>query len=174
MLFCFIFALINDDNQPKMNYQVNIGDTAFQLNADQANSLDIVKNGNQFHVLQNNQAYNVKVIGTDFNAKTLILEVNGNKYDLTIEDEYDLLVKKMGLSANVAQKMSNVKAPMPGLIVDVLVEPGQAIEKGSQLLILEAMKMENVLKAEGEGIVKSIEVVKGAAVDKGQILIEME
>lgn len=157
-----------------MNYQVNIGDTSFQLDANQANLLDIVENGEDLHVLQNNQAYHVKVIGTDFNTKTLTLEVNGNKYDLTIEDEYDLLVKKMGLSANVAQKMSNVKAPMPGLIVDILVEPGQAIEKGSQLLILEAMKMENVLKAEGEGIVKSIEVTKGDAVDKGQILIEME
>ena len=157
-----------------MNYQVNVGDTAFQLNTNQVNSLDIVKNGSKFHVLQNNQAYEVKVIATDFNTKTLTLEVNGNKYDLNIEDPYDLLVKEMGLSANVAQKMSNVKAPMPGLIVDILVEPGQAIEKGSQILILEAMKMENVLKAEGEGIIKSIEITKGDAVDKGQILIEME
>ena len=85
-----------------------------------------------------------------------------------------MLVKKMGLSAFVVQKMTNVKAPMPGLIVEVLVKPGETVEKGSQLLILEAMKMENVLKAEDAGIIKSIEVVKGNAVDKGQILIAME
>lgn len=157
-----------------MNYQVNIGEESFQLTVDQVQQLDMVKNNEGFHILQDHQAYDVKVIATNFNKKTLTLEVNGNKYDVNIEDEYDMLVKKMGLSANVIQKMTNVKAPMPGLVVDVLVEPGKAVEKGSQLLILEAMKMENVLKAEGEGIVKSIEVIKGQAVDKGQILIEME
>ncbi len=157
-----------------MNYQVNIGEASFQFDANQAKNLDMVKNGENLHVLHNNEAFDVKVIATNFNEKTLTLEVNGNKYDVNIEDEYDILVKKMGLSAFVVQKMTNVKAPMPGLVVEVLVEPGQVVEKGTQLLILEAMKMENVLKAEGEGIVKSIEIVKGAAVDKGQILIEME
>ncbi len=157
-----------------MNYQVNIGEEAFSLTTNELDALNMVANGNELHVLQNNEAFDVKVISTNFNTKTLTLEVNGNKYELNIEDKYDLLVKKMGLSAVVVQKMTNVKAPMPGLVIDVLVEPGQAIEKGTQLLILEAMKMENVLKAEGEGIVKSIEVVKGAAVDKGQILILME
>lgn len=157
-----------------MNYQVNINEDAFALNISQLDAVDMVTNGNEIHVLQNNKAFNVKVISTNFNEKTLTLEVNGNKYDLNIEDEYDMLVKKMGLSAFVVQKMTNVKAPMPGLVVEVLVEAGQTVEKGTQLLILEAMKMENVLKAEGEGVVKSIEVKKGAAVDKGQILIEME
>lgn len=157
-----------------MNYNVNIGDASFQFDTNQANNLDMVQNEKSLHILRNNKAFDVKVIATNFNEKTLTLEVNGNKYDVNIEDEYDMLVKKMGLSANVIQKMTNVKAPMPGLVVDVLVEPGQAVEKGSQLLILEAMKMENVLKAEGEGVVKSIEVIKGQAVDKGQILIEME
>ena len=157
-----------------MNYQVNIEDNTFELTTEQLKRFDLVQNGENIHVLQNNTAFNVKVIATNFNEKTLTLEVNGNKYDVSIEDEYDMLVKKMGLSAFVVQKMTNVKAPMPGLVVEVLVEPGQVVEKGTQLLILEAMKMENVLKAEGEGVVKSIEVIKGAAVDKGQILIEME
>jgi biotin carboxyl carrier protein len=63
---------------------------------------------------------------------------------------------------------------MPGLVLDIMIKPGQTIEKGTPLLILEAMKMENVLKSEGDGVVKSIEVIKTQAVDKGQILIEME
>lgn len=80
----------------------------------------------------------------------------------------------MGLSVVASTKLDNIKAPMPGLIIDIMVKEGQSIEKGTPLLILEAMKMENVLKADGEGIVKSIEIIKGQAVDKGQILIEME
>ena len=158
-----------------MSFKINIGEASYTLTESDVQNLDLTSTGNsEFHVLRNNQSYKVKVIHSNFNDKTMTLEVNGNKYDLQIEDEYDQLVKKMGLSSGGSQKIKNIKAPMPGLILDILVEPGQTVEKGSQLLILEAMKMENVLKAEGEGIVKSIEVDKGEAVDKGQVIIEME
>jgi biotin carboxyl carrier protein len=70
--------------------------------------------------------------------------------------------------------MNNVKAPMPGLVVNILVEIGQEIKKGDSLVILEAMKMENVLKATGDAKVKSILISKGGAVTKGQIMIEFE
>ena len=157
-----------------MAYKINIGEQTFEIGQDELANLDIASNANGYHILKDNHAYQVKVLQTDFNKKTLTLEVNGNQYDLKIEDEYDQLVKQMGLSAGASQKISSIKAPMPGLILDILVEPGQMIEKGTQLVILEAMKMENILKAEGEGVVKSIEVEKDAAVEKGQILIEME
>ncbi|MCL4145650.1 UNVERIFIED_CONTAM: hypothetical protein GTU68_019273 [Idotea baltica] len=61
---------------------------------------------------------------------------------------------------------------MPGLILDILVEVGQTIQKGDQLMILEAMKMENVLKAPGEGSISSIEVSQGDSVEKNQVLIK--
>jgi biotin carboxyl carrier protein len=63
---------------------------------------------------------------------------------------------------------------MPGMILKVLVEPGQLINKGDGLLILEAMKMENVLKASGTATVKSIKVDERTAVEKGAVLIELE
>jgi biotin carboxyl carrier protein len=62
---------------------------------------------------------------------------------------------------------------MPGLILEVIATVGQTIQKGDSLLILEAMKMENVIKAAGSGTVKSINVQKGATVEKNQILIEL-
>lgn len=158
-----------------MSFKINIGENSYKLTESDIQKLDLTSTGDfEFHILQNNQSYKVRTLHADFNNKTLTLEVNGNKYELKIEDEYDQLVKKMGLSAGGSQKIKNIKAPMPGLILDILVEPGQTVEKGTQLLILEAMKMENVLKAEGEGVVKSVEVAKGATVDKGQIIIEME
>jgi biotin carboxyl carrier protein len=80
----------------------------------------------------------------------------------------------MGLSIASNQAADDVKAPMPGLVLDILVEAGQTIQKGDSLLILEAMKMENVLKATGDGTVKSVIVEKGNAVDKNQVLIELE
>ena len=157
-----------------MNYQININENSFNLDETQLSEYSIIKHQNGFHILRNNQAFHAKVIATNFQKKTATIEVNGNKYELKIADEYDQLIKKMGLSAATTQKMGSIKAPMPGLILDILVKVGQEVEKGTQLLILEAMKMENILKAEGEGIVKSIEIKKGDAVEKNQILIEME
>jgi len=83
----------------------------------------------------------------------------------------DLLLEKMGIANLETVQVNDLKAPMPGLILDILVTPGQTVKKGDQLLILEAMKMENVLKAPGDGVVASIEVEKGKSVEKGQILI---
>lgn len=158
-----------------MKYKLTIDDTEINLTAAATESLDLLPTGEDtLHILQNNRAHHVEVIRTDFARKTVTLEINGNKYTVQIEDEYDLLVKKMGLSVGGSQAIKNIKAPMPGLILDILVEPGQAVTKGEQLLILEAMKMENVLKAEGDGVIKSVEVKKGDAVDKGQILLETE
>ena len=83
-------------------------------------------------------------------------------------------MQKLGLSIGGSQKQNVVKAPMPGLVLSVMVEPGQVVSKGDPLLILEAMKMENVIKAIGDGTVKSVAVEKGAAVEKGHLLLEME
>ena len=157
-----------------MTYNINIGEQTFPLKAEDVSSLDLVKTtAGDFHILQDGQAYQAELEQANFNDKTMTIKINGNKYEINIEDGYDQLVKQMGLSTVGSQKMSNVKAPMPGLVLDILVETDQAVSKGEALLILEAMKMENVLKAEGDGVVKSIEVTKGTAVDKGQIIIEM-
>jgi len=158
-----------------MTYNINIGEQTFPLKTEDLSTLDMVETAEgDFHILQDGQAYQAELETANFNDKTMTIKINGNKYEINIEDSYDQLVKQMGLSTAGSQKMTNVKAPMPGLVLDILVAPEQAISKGEALLILEAMKMENVLKAEGDGVVKSIEVQKSAAVDKGQILIEME
>lgn len=127
-----------------------------------------------FHVLQNGKAFRASIEQADFKSKTMTIKVNGNKYELNIEDEYDQLIKKMGLSVANNQQIKDIKAPMPGLVLDILVEAGQAVNKGDALIILEAMKMENVLKSAGEGVVKSVEIEKGNAVEKGQLMITME
>ena len=126
------------------------------------------------HVLDNNTAFEVEIVHSDFMNKTMSLSINGNIYEVKLEDEYDQQVKKMGLLAVTTQKLNEVKAPMPGLIVDVMVKVGQEIVEGTPLLVLSAMKMENIILAQGEGIIKSIEIKKDDAVEKGQVIIEME
>jgi biotin carboxyl carrier protein len=158
----------------KTPYQVTVNDTPLSILPDEADNLDIVSLGeNGFHILKNNKAYNVDIESIDYKNKTFIFKVNGTQYTSKISDKYDRLIDQLGMNAAVGQKVGDIKAPMPGMVLEVAVTVGQAVEKGDKVLILEAMKMENVIKAAGEGVVKAILVSKGTAVEKGQILIEM-
>ena len=156
-------------------YTIKSGENTFELNVKDLTKLDAIEQeSGHFHALQNHQAYQIEVIPSGTSPKEMIVIVNGNKYPIEIADQYDQLINEMGLSAGKSQKLQSIKAPMLGLILEILVAAGETIEKGTPIVILEAMKMENTLKSEGGGVVKSIEVKAGNAVDKGQILIEME
>jgi biotin carboxyl carrier protein len=159
----------------KSNYQVEVNEMyKFSISPEDAGTLDFVKvDENNFHILQGNKSFEAELVEADYQNKTLHLKINGNRFSVKIADQYDQLVEKMGLSAVVSSKVKDIKAPMPGLVLDINVAAGQEVNKGDKLVILEAMKMENVIKSEGEGVVKEIHVEKGATVDKGQMLIEM-
>jgi biotin carboxyl carrier protein len=149
--------------------------SSIELNTRQAKELDMVAMGsNRFHVLKDKKAYTAELIEADYRNKSFKMRINGNVFVVSIGDKYDQLVSKMGLSKVANVKMNEVKAPMPGLVLEVSVKVGDIVTKGDKVLILEAMKMENVLKAAGDGVVKSVLVAKGAAVEKGTVLIEME
>ncbi len=146
----------------------------FELNLQDAKDLNMVSEEHQlFHILKENTSYKAKLISANYAKKEFIISVNGTEHHIQLEDEYDALIQKMGLNISASGKMNEVKAPMPGLVLDILVEPGQSIQKGDQLLVLEAMKMENVIKASGEGTIKNIVSKKGDAVSKGDLLIEL-
>ena len=107
-------------------------------------------------------------------GKTFTLKINGQLLKLNAKDHYDLLLEQMGMSAANTAKALKLNAPMPGKVLDVMVQPGQTVAKGEGLLILEAMKMENMLKADQDGTVKSVNVSVGDAVEKNNILIDFE
>jgi biotin carboxyl carrier protein len=125
-----------------------------------------------FHILLHGKSYTAEVVTVDAPAKSVTLKINNRQYPVQLKDKFDLLLEKMGINAANAGKVNNVKAPMPGLIVTLKVAEGDAVKAGEALLILEAMKMENILKSPGEGVVKKIKVKKGDSVEKNQILIE--
>jgi len=134
---------------------------------------DLAKISNEyFHILINNEGYRAEIIKADPITKSFIIKVNGKVYAVELKDKFDLLLDKMGLNNGSAGKANNVKAPMPGLIVDLRVKEGDKVKPGDALLILEAMKMENMIKASAESIVKSVKVMKGDSVEKNQVLIE--
>ena len=136
-------------------------------------NLDLIKvSENYFHIIHQQKSYRTEVVKADLNTKTFILKINGRLYPVSVKDKFEQLLEKMGMNAVATNKVNSIKAPMPGLIIDLKVKNGDAVKAGDPILILEAMKMENIIKSPGDGIVKSVKIEKGNSVEKGQILIE--
>lgn len=158
------------------HYKLNVNNS-FQFDADQAKAsqLDAVSVGNdKFHVLKDNQSYQVEITAANFIQKNYTVKVNNNSYTVKVGNELDALIKEMGFEVGAAKQVNAIKAPMPGLILEVSVTEGQEVEENDPLLILEAMKMENSIVSPRSGKIKSVTAIKGEAVEKGQLLIEFE
>lgn len=125
----------------------------------------------RFHILRDHRSYNVIVEARNPETHEYTLRVNGKKITVQVKDKMDLLMEAMGLSNGVGKKVNEVKAPMPGLVIRTLAAEGDHVEKGDSLLVLEAMKMENVIKSPGSGEVARIHVNQGQAVEKNQVLV---
>ena len=126
------------------------------------------------HLLEKGVSTTAEILDSDFNRKMYSVEIDSSVYTVDISGELDQLIKDMGLSAKVSKTVRDIKAPMPGLILEVNAVAGQEVKEGDYLLVLEAMKMENTLIAPRDGIVKAVAVNKGQTVEKNQLLIEME
>ena len=151
-------------------YQATIGNKSFNV---ESLDWDLVEYApNCFHIIHDKKTYRAEIVKADASTKTFTIKVNGVVQTVTLKDKFDLLLEKMGMSSANASKINNIKAPMTGLIIDLKIKPGDTVNAGDALLILEAMKMENVLKSPGSGTIKTIKIKKGDSVEKGQILIE--
>jgi pyruvate carboxylase subunit B len=100
------------------------------------------------------------------------LHLRGRRYKAEAIDERTRVIREMTGAASGPQGPKPVRAPMPGLVVKVEVAEGDRVGAGQGLVIVEAMKMENELKAEADGVVARIHVEAGQAVEKDQILVD--
>jgi biotin carboxyl carrier protein len=163
------------EKKEPFNITVNNGQHEFSFMPEDAKNLDIVPDGaGKYQIIYQDRSYKAELLEANYPTRQFSFKINGVKYTLHIADHYERLVKQLGLHSGGATKQNTVKAPMPGLVLDIMVTAGQAVQKGDTLLILEAMKMENVIKAAGDGTVKNVAIQKGTAVEKGQLLLEME
>lgn len=128
----------------------------------------------KYHIISNFKSYTVELVELDKDKKKIDIKVNNTVYQVLLKDKMDEILAQLGMDALLEAKTENLKAPMPGLILEIAVEKGQEVAKGDKLLILEAMKMENVIKASGDGIVDEIKVEVGKSVENGQVLITFE
>ena len=136
--------------------------------------LDVIDLGsNIYSVLHNHKSHEISISKIELETRTISLTIDGVATQVKYSTKIDLLLEQMGIDTSASSKISILKAPMPGLVVDVPVQEGQQVSKGDTLLILEAMKMENALKATADATVKKIAVKKGDAVEKNTVLIHL-
>ncbi len=157
-------------------FKVKVNDSIeFDITDDDVSKLNVEKTAdNKHHVLQNNKPFKAELVDSNFNRKKYSIKVNNHTYDVDISNPLDLLIDKMGFTFGSLKQVNSIKAPMPGLILDIHVKNGQEVKEDEGLLILEAMKMENVITSPRDGVIKSINIAKGDAIDKGHLLIEFE
>lgn len=120
-------------------------------------------NGKQFHG---------EVLTEDTESNFLKLKINHRIIEVRKKGELDDLIAALGMDVPKVKQLRELQAPMPGRIVNIAVSIGQELAVGDEIVSLEAMKMENVLKAEGVGVVKTILIEPNQVVEKGTVLIE--
>lgn len=160
----------------KNSYQVKVNRSFnFEIDDMSLKEFDSFKiNETDYHVIHQHHSYKGQITEANFYKKNYTIKVNNNTYEVEIGDHLDALIVQMGFEIGAVKAINDIKAPMPGLIIEISSAIGKAVKKGDALLILEAMKMENVLTSPRDGIIKAIKVDKGNTVEKNQLLIEFE
>jgi biotin carboxyl carrier protein len=162
-------------------FQVSVNDKKFEILTDgdeitidgQPLNWDVVKiSDGYFHIIHHQQSYRAEIVNLDAASKTFTWKINNRIYTVQLKDKFDLLLDKLGMSHGTGSKINSIKAPMPGLIIDLKVNEGDTVQRGDPLLILEAMKMENIIKSPGDSVVKTVKIKRGDSVEKNQVLIE--
>ena len=127
-----------------------------------------------FMLLHKGKKFHGEIVKDDSENNQLTIKINHRVFQVKKRGELDELITSLGLDVPKIKKLKELKAPMPGRVLKIFVKEGDAIQIGDNVLSLEAMKMENILKAEGIGTVSKICIAEGDVVDKGAVLIEFE
>ena len=144
--------------------------------AEQLATLGIKEIGENVYSIQasNGAESIIEVIEVDLTLKTMTVRHQHSVHDLVFKNTLDLVLDKLGIKRKTDTVNTSIMAPMPGKVIDVLIQEGDTVNQGDGILILEAMKMENVLKADRDCVVKSIHAIKGESVEKNELLVELD
>jgi len=155
-------------------YKVTAGDFIFYFNDEEIAAADLIqKSPTEFNCIKDHCSVNAVLVTTNSTNKKCSIAIDGETFLIEIKDELDQVLDNMGFGLKPGKVLTNIKAPMPGLVLEIAVSDGQAVNAGDKILILEAMKMENSIAIPVNAVIKKILVAKGQAVDRGQVLVEL-
>jgi len=158
----------------KFNFEVESNNGNITING-RAIDKDLVQIDNRiFHIIHNGKSYRAELVSINRDDRTCSVKVGTNIYSMQMTDQYDDLLHQLGMDNLKTNKISEIKAPMPGLVIRILAAEGDQVEKGGNLFVLEAMKMENIIKSVSDVKIKSVKVKAGDKVEKNQVVMVFE
>ena len=157
-------------------YKIKVNNShSFDITKEAMETLDAIQTSlDNYHILEDNTTIKASIIKSEFNKKLYSVKVNNSVYNVDVNDALDQQIEALGFEIGASKQVNDIKAPMPGLILEISVNEAQEVKENDALLILEAMKMENVINSPRDGIIKSISVKQGETVDKNSLLITFE
>lgn len=141
--------------------------------SDLANAVVLESDGHNHRILYKEKLYNLRLLNFNAQEKEYKLAIDGYTIKIKQTNELDQLINQLGFNKPPLKSLKEITAPMPGLVKEILIEVGTEIQEGDNLFVLEAMKMENIIKSSGVGIVTALKVTKGEKVEKGQLLAKL-
>jgi biotin carboxyl carrier protein len=132
-----------------------------------------VGGGQLYSLLLDHVSYEIVADSDSESRSSYGIMVSGLRYEVRVQDERSRRLALADRSLRAPEGELFIKAPIPGLVVKMLVGPGQSVAEGETLLILEAMKMENEIRAPREGTVREVRIESGAQVVAGQVMLSL-
>ena len=129
----------------------------------------IIERDEIYSLIIGGQSYMVDLVGKDWDAGKLTVSALAGSLEVLVRDELEAIAEEMSDSGST-EGLFELKAPMPGIVVKSLVKPGEKVLRGQGLMILEAMKMQNELSSEMDGLLQEILVADGQMVETGALL----
>lgn len=156
-------------------FKALIDDHIFSFDKNKAQELDVIQIDEQsFHVVDQQQSYIIKIDAVDLSDHSVQLSINDHPVKVQLQDERMEIIKALGFDLEAKKKVDEILAPMPGLVVDVLVKEGDTVKEGDPILILEAMKMENIINAPADAEIVEILISKDDKVEKSEKLVQLK
>lgn len=156
-------------------YRVTVGEFTFTFSQADIDALDLRRiSPDLFHLIHHSRSLNGQFTPLTPDGKQAVVDMDGETYTVSIRDGLDQMLDRLGYSSQSTRQVKEIRAPMPGLVISLAVTEGQEVREGERILILEAMKMENSILIHADGRIKKIRVSPGQAVDKGQVLVDLE
>ena len=155
-------------------FEVELNDelTEVQVNGSRSTVEIITQASGRILLRKGTKVY--KIDNIDIDGRKVSFSLNGSYFETIVKNEQELLLEKLGFQADAVAREGQLKAPMPGKILELLVQEGDNVEENQPILILEAMKMENELKSPANGIISELHIQQGDSVEKNQKLLDIE
>ena len=165
-----------------MKFEANINDTPVEVTIDEekgvfeagdlSGNYEFTKQNGRFFLRVGTKQY--KIDNVTYEGSDIEFSIDGSWHKVTVRDEQEILLDKLGFKTGSAVADGILKSPMPGKILDIMVSEGDPVKKDQPLAILEAMKMENELKSPVDGVVARIDVVAGQSLEKNTPILEID